>query len=101
MMNNKGFTVLELLIVLSVIALIFIITFPNVKTKQEEINIKECDKLIELVNGQSELYEMENNKKPMTTNQLINEGYIKKAQTLCPNGEVIELANGKAIIIEE
>lgn len=33
---------------------------------------------MELVNGQSELYEMENSKKPKT-----------KAQTLCPNGEAV------------
>lgn len=101
MKNNKGITVLELIIVLSIIALIFIITLPNMATKKEKINIKECDKLIELVNGQSKLYEMDNDKKPVTINQMIDEGYIKKAQTLCPNGEVIELAFGEAVIIEE
>ena len=35
MKNEKGFTILEMMIVLSIIALIFLLTLPNIQQKEE------------------------------------------------------------------
>ena len=37
MKNEKGFTILEMMIVLSIIALIFLLTLPNIKQKEDII----------------------------------------------------------------
>lgn len=45
MMNIKGFTILEMIIVLSIITLIFLLTLPNIRSKQQEIQNKQCNKI--------------------------------------------------------
>ncbi|MEG1638503.1 MAG: prepilin-type N-terminal cleavage/methylation domain-containing protein, partial [Erysipelotrichaceae bacterium] len=61
---KKGFTILEMIIVLSVIALIFLITLPNIQQKQKIIQKKGCNALVEVVNGQILLFELETLEKP-------------------------------------
>ena len=48
MKNNKGFTILEMMIVLSIIALIFLLTLPNIQQKEKIIRSKGCEALIEV-----------------------------------------------------
>lgn len=60
MKNNKGFTILEMMIVLSIIALIFLLTLPNIQQKEKIIRSKGCEALIEVANAQIVLYEVEN-----------------------------------------
>ena len=50
-MNKKGFTILEMIIVLSIIALLFLLTLPNIRQKQEIIQSKGCEALVEVVNA--------------------------------------------------
>ena len=40
MKNNKGFTILEMMIVLSIIALVFLLTLPNIQQKEKIIRSK-------------------------------------------------------------
>lgn len=95
-MNKKGFTILEMIIVLSIIALIFLITLPNIQQKQKIIQNKACDALKEVVNSQILLYELETLNKPGSISDLIGEGYLKDSQRRCPNGAAIEIVNGQA-----
>ncbi len=60
MKNNKGFTILEMMIVLSIIALVFLLTLPNIQQKEKIIRSKGCEALIEVANAQILLYEVEN-----------------------------------------
>lgn len=95
-MNKKGFTILEMIIVLSIIALIFLLTLPNIRQKQEIIQEKGCEALIEVVNAQSLLYEIDHLTPPGSISDLISGGYLKETQRRCPNGGMIELSNGEA-----
>ena len=45
MKNNKGFTILEMMIVLSIIALVFLLTLPNIQQKEKIIRSKGCLRL--------------------------------------------------------
>lgn len=93
---KKGFTILEMIIVLSIIALIFLITLPNIQQKQKIIQNKGCTALIEVVNGQILLFELETLETPGSIDELISQGYLKDAQRRCPNGDMIEVVNGEA-----
>ena len=42
MKNEKGFTILEMMIVLSIIALVFLLTLPNIQQKEKIIRKKGC-----------------------------------------------------------
>lgn len=97
-MNKKGFTVLEMIIVLSIIALIFLLTLPNIQQKQKIIHKKGCEALIEVVNSQILLYEIENLSPPKNIHDLVKNGYLKEEQTRCPAGERIYIKHGQAEI---
>lgn len=93
---KKAFTILEMLIVLSIIALLFLLTIPNIQQKQKIIEKKGCEALLEVVNSQIILYEIENRELPGSISVLIDEGYLKPSQKICPNGAHIEIFDGQA-----
>ena len=84
--NQKGFTLIEMMIVLLVISVLLLITVPNVTKNNSSINEKGCEAYIKMVQGQVQAYEMEN--KVNTTsfsNALIDGGNIKLNK--CPAGK--------------
>lgn len=93
---KKGFTILEMIIVLSIISLIFLLTLPNIQQKRDIIDNKGCEALIEVVNSQILLYEVDTLETPDDISQLIDEGYLKEGQARCPNGKHIEIVDGEA-----
>ena len=95
---KKGFTVLEMIIVLSVISLVFLITLPNIQQKQNIIQTKGCQALISVVDSQILLYELEHLDTPYSIDELIQEGYLKEGQDRCPTGEMIDIVDGQATI---
>lgn len=95
-LNSKGFTILEMMIVLSIIALVFLLTLPNIQQKEKIIRKKGKEALIEVVNSQILLYEVENSKSPRNIDELIRAGYLKESQRRCPDGTEIYIHNGQA-----
>lgn len=93
---KKGFTILEMIIVLTIIALIFLLTLPNIQQKKQVIDGKGCEALIEVVNAQILLYEIETLETPGSMSALISKGYLKETQQRCPDGEKITISGGEA-----
>ena len=93
----KGFTVLEMILVLTIISVIVLVTIPNIAQKREIINDVGCDALVEVVNGQILLYELNEGEEPGSIYDLTSEGYLTEAQCRCPNGDSIDIENGEAV----
>ncbi|GCD81858.1 competence type IV pilus major pilin ComGC [Parageobacillus thermoglucosidasius] len=89
-MDEKAFTLIEMLIVLMVISVLLLIVIPNITKHNGMINNKGCEAFVNTVQAQVKAYEMEHNKIP-TIQELINEKYIKSAQ--CPNGRKIQISS--------
>ncbi len=81
---KKGFTVLEMILVLSVISLIFLITLPNIQQKNKVIHTKGCEALTSVVDSQILLYEVENLVTPGSISDLIEKGYLKEGREPLP-----------------
>ena len=96
MKNEKGFTISEMMIVLSIIALIFLLTLPNIQQKEDIIRKKGCEALVEVVNAQILLYEIDHLVPPTNISQLIKGGYLKESQKRCPDGASIQIRDGQA-----
>lgn len=94
--RRNGFTLLEMLIVLLIIAVLIVLTLPNIQQKEKIIRNKGCSALVEVVNSAILLYEIENEQTPSSIQELIAEGYLKEGQDTCPNGNSIEIFNGQA-----
>jgi competence protein ComGC len=88
--NEKGFTLIEMLIVLMVISILLLITIPNVTKHNSMINKKGCSAFVKMVQSQVKAYEMEHEKIP-TVQELIDGKYIENNR--CPNGKTIAITS--------
>lgn len=87
--EEKGFTLIEMLIVLAVITLLLILVVPNLADQNENIHKNSEETLIKMAENQTQVYFIETGKKPTSIKQLVDEGYLSTD----------EIANGKRILI--
>ncbi|MEG0254821.1 MAG: competence type IV pilus major pilin ComGC [Vagococcus sp.] len=78
--NYQGFTLLEMLIVLFVIAVLIILFVPNLMKQTDGINKQGDAALEKVIVTQSEMYYLDNNERPKSTDELLAGGYISKDQ---------------------
>ncbi|GLB58179.1 competence type IV pilus major pilin ComGC [Cytobacillus sp. NCCP-133] len=93
--NEKGFTLIEMMIVLLVISVLLIITIPNVTKHNSKINSKGCEAFMQMVQAQVQAYEIDKKEHPTTIQQLVEEEYLNSDATSCPNGDEIKIRDGK------
>ena len=90
MKNEKGFTLIEMMIVMLVISVLLIVTIPNVAKHNKNINNKGCQAYVKMVQAQVQSYIIDNNKVP-TKAELITGGYLDGKTTGCPNDDTKEV----------
>ncbi|KAF0822438.1 competence type IV pilus major pilin ComGC [Cytobacillus firmus] len=94
--NNRGFTLIEMMIVLLVISVLLIITIPNVTKHNSKINSKGCDAFVKMVQAQVQAYEIDKKALPSNIQDLVDDDYLNENNTTCPNGNAItNSADGK------
>ncbi|WP_339228112.1 competence type IV pilus major pilin ComGC [Oceanobacillus sp. FSL K6-2867] len=89
--NNRGFTLIEMLIVLLIISVLIILIVPNLGDRSNEVHSKGCEALVTIVQGQVDVYYMENNSYPNSLDALVSD-YLTEDQLTCPNGEDLNLS---------
>ncbi len=85
MKNEKGFTLIEMMIVMLVISVLLIITIPNITKHNSNINNKGCEAFVKMVQSQVQSYEIEHNAYPASIDDLVTEKYLNT--TKCPDGK--------------
>ncbi|WP_332844023.1 competence type IV pilus major pilin ComGC [Solibacillus palustris] len=98
MKNEKGFTLVEMLVVLFIISILILITIPNVSKHFATIDEKGCDSYVLMLNGQIEAYRISTGDYPASFKELFDNGYITEEVPKCPNKTVITF-NGKMATI--
>ncbi|MBB2482166.1 MULTISPECIES: competence type IV pilus major pilin ComGC [Heyndrickxia] len=94
--SEKGFTLIEMLVVLLIITILIFVAIPNITKHSKNINNKGCEAFVNMVQGQVEAYEMEFNKYPTDVSELIKEKYLKEDRKTCPNGNSVRIdSDGK------
>ena len=93
---KKGFTVLEMILVLTVISIVVLVTVPNITQKKRVINQVGCRALIEVVNAQILMYDLDNGYKPDSISDLVDGEYISPSQCYCPDGTPVYISDGEA-----
>lgn len=94
--NNKGFTLIEMLIVMVVISILLLLIIPNMASQSEDVNEKGCDALVTLVQAQADAYYLDTGNKANGINNLVDGNYLKTEQTSCGDS-AITVTDGKAI----
>ncbi|MFP7493646.1 competence type IV pilus major pilin ComGC [Terribacillus saccharophilus] len=82
MQNEKGFTLVEMLIVLLVISVLMILIVPNLADKNDRVQTQGCDALVKLAESQVQTYKIDHGTAP-SLSQLEN-GYL--TETTCQGG---------------
>ena len=90
--GEKGFTLIEMMVVLLVITVILLVALPNVARHSANINEKGCEALVHMVQGQVEAYKMEGIGE-VSFASLIEAGYLREADLTCPNGNTLVLGD--------
>jgi competence protein ComGC len=87
MKNEKGFTLIEMMIVMLIISVLLIITIPNITKHSANINDKGCQAFVKMVQAQEQSFEMEKKRVPTSVDELVTEGYLREDAKGCPNGK--------------
>ncbi|MER2191136.1 MAG: competence type IV pilus major pilin ComGC [Solibacillus sp.] len=95
MKNERGFTLIEMLVVLLIISVLILVTIPNVTKHSEMIDDKGCEVYLQMLRGQMETYKIEKNKYP-TILELQTE-YFGGKEIKCPNNKEVEIKDGEVI----
>ncbi len=72
--NEKGFTLIEMMIVLLIISVLILIAIPNVTKHSKSIDAKGCAAYLKMAQGQVEAYKMDMKKLPRSNTVLSEEG---------------------------
>ncbi|HSP20863.1 MAG TPA: competence type IV pilus major pilin ComGC [Planococcus sp. (in: firmicutes)] len=89
--NQKGFTLIEMLIVMLIITVLIAIAIPNVTKQSASVDEKGCKAFVHMVQGQVESYRMDEKAVP-TLESLVSNDYLKEGETSCPNGDAIVIS---------
>lgn len=85
-MNRKGFTLVEVLVVIAIVAILLLVLVPNVFVMIDKNNVKSCNNLIKNIESAAKIYVNENkyslgfdcdSKKSITFQTLIDYGTLK------------------------
>ncbi len=93
---KKGFTLLEMVIVVSVLSILFLLTVPNIQAVVKIVDNKGCDALIKVVDSAILQYKLDFGDFPNDLNDLINADLLSEQQSECNDGRLIMIYDGQA-----
>ena len=93
---KKGFTLLEMIIVLSILTVLFILSVPNIQKVMHIVEDKGCDAQLKVIDSAIIEYKLLYNYYPTSMYELLNEGLITESQMQCQNGGIISIVDGQA-----
>ena len=95
-MNKKGFTLLEMILVVSVLSILFLLSVPSIQRVLATVDEKGCDALLKVVDAAIVQYRLETGYLPDDVYDLIDLGYLSDSQIECTNGKKILIVSGEA-----
>lgn len=102
LINENGFTLIEMMIVLAIISVLLLILVPNLTKNSSVANDKSCDATIKMVQGQIAVYTADHDgEKPEKMEDLKDyiENYDETNGVRCPDGTTLAIDDGKVVKI--
>lgn len=96
MKNRKGFTLLEMIIVVTIISILFLLTVPNIQKTLGIVDKRGCDALSRTVDSAILQYRLDHGTNPGSAQDLVSEGLLTNEQLTCDDGRTISVSNGQA-----
>ena len=92
---RKGFTLLEMVIVVTIISILFLLTVPNIQTVLGIVDRKGCDALVKVADSAILQYRLEYDHNPGSVSDLISAGLLTEEQTRCDEKTIV-ISGGQA-----
>ncbi|MCA0171089.1 competence type IV pilus major pilin ComGC [Bacillus sp. RAR_GA_16] len=97
--QEKGFTLIEMMIVIMIISVLLLIAVPGLTKNNEVVEDKSCEATIKVAQTQVAAYKANLNKLPASIDDLAGEGYLDMEETTCPGGETLTIdSEGKVAL---
>lgn len=93
---KKGFTLLEMVVVLLIGALILLVTIPNIQKTISIAQKRGCDSQLKLVDAAIVEYMLLYDEIPNSIEELIDENLLSEKHQTCQNGQTITIVDGEA-----
>ncbi|MFV0287946.1 MAG: competence type IV pilus major pilin ComGC [Mycoplasmatales bacterium] len=95
--NNQGFTLMEMLMVMFIIALLLLLTIPNITKHKDSVNKTSCEAYADMAQTQGIAYEIAEGEDLTSIDQLVSNGYIPSAT--CDDGTPLVLSGKGEITV--
>jgi competence protein ComGC len=95
---RKGFTMLEMILVIAVLSTLLILTVPNIQKVIAIVNRKGCDAQLKIVDTAILEFTIAQGTAPQSISDLISEGLLSDKQKYCQNNDEIILDDGQATL---
>ncbi|CAM3108300.1 competence type IV pilus major pilin ComGC [Sporolactobacillus spathodeae] len=87
---DRGFTLIEMMIVLMIISILLLIAVPNMIKSQSVVRGKSTDATVKLVQSQVGAYQMDHNGTlPSSLEDLVTDGYVDSIKS--PDGGTLQM----------
>ncbi|WP_429970727.1 competence type IV pilus major pilin ComGC [Fructilactobacillus sp. Tb1] len=96
MKKRKGFTLIEMTVVLFIISLLILIIIPNLSSQKNHANSVHGNAMVSVVQTQVDAYEDEHADKSVTFDKLVENNYLTKKQAKQATDEKITIQNNHA-----
>ncbi|MEZ7170951.1 competence type IV pilus major pilin ComGC [Sporosarcina sp. OR05] len=93
--SQKGFTLIEMMIVLLIISVLVLIAIPNVTKHSSTIDQKGCEAFIKMAQGQLQAYLLDHKDPINDISVLVTNGYLPDNK--CPDGTSVAIEDGKVV----
>ena len=95
---KKGFTLLEMTIVVLIISVLFLLTVPNIQKTLSIVNSKGCKALEKVGDAAIVQYKLEYGEYPGSVSDLVSAGLLSEDQVTCDGSHTLVISDGQAYI---
>ena len=93
---KKGFTLLEMMVVVSILAVLFLLSTPNIQKVMNLVETRGCEAQMKVVDSAILEYKLETGQYPQQIADLVSAGYLTQRQAFCSSGAEIVIRQGQA-----
>lgn len=94
---KKGFTLLEMVVVVIIVSIMFLLTVPNVSKIISGVDDRACDALTRVVDSAIAQFKLNYGTMPNSIEDLINAGLLDANQSKCSNGKGLSIVDGHCV----
>ena len=96
-MKNKGFTLLEMVVVVIIVSILLLLTVPNVSKVITSVDNRACSAQTKVIDSAIAQFKLDYGTMPNSITDLINAGYINQDQATCSNGNGLAIVEGHCV----